>query len=151
MPYKHSIMFSKACEYGIRATIYIAKNSVDDKRVSLRDIAGKIASPEAFTAKILQQLVHHNIIHSVKGATGGFEISKEKLNGITLSQIVKAMDGDSIFYGCVMGLSVCSEAHPCPVHTKFNEIRGELKTMLDKTSIYDLSQGVETGLTFLKQ
>jgi DNA-binding IscR family transcriptional regulator len=61
------------------------------------------------------------------------------------------MDGDSIFYGCVMGLSVCSEAHPCPVHTKFNEIRGELKTMLDKTSIYDLSQGVETGLTFLKQ
>jgi len=26
-----------------------------------------------------------------------------------------------------------------------------LKTMLDNTSIYDLSHGLETGLTFLKQ
>jgi len=144
-------MFSKACEYGIRATIYIAKNSVEDRRVSLRDIACKIASPEAFTAKILQQLVHHNIIYSVKGATGGFEMQKEKMNALTLIQIVKAMDGEHIFHGCVMGLSACSESHPCPVHTKFNEIRDQLKAMLERTSIYDLSQGVETGLTFLKQ
>ena len=64
-------MFSKACEYGIRATLYIAMNSLEDKRVSLRNIAGKIDSPEAFTAKILQQLVHHHIIHSV-----GFAMQK---------------------------------------------------------------------------
>jgi Rrf2 family transcriptional regulator, iron-sulfur cluster assembly transcription factor len=144
-------MFSKACEYGLRATLYIAMNSLDDKRVSLREIAGKIASPEAFTAKILQQLVHHKIIHSVKGATGGFEIEKQDLCRITLSQIVSAIDGNELLYGCVIGLSKCTEEHPCPVHAKFTEIRGNLKVMLDTTSIYDLSQGLETGLTFLKQ
>ncbi len=144
-------MFSKACEYGIRATLYIAMNSLDDKRVSLRNIAGKIDSPKAFTAKILQQLVHHDIIHSVKGATGGFEIQKQKLSGITLAQIISAIDGDHIFHGCVMGLTVCDESHPCPAHLNYEKIRSQLKTMLDTTSIYDLSHGLETGLTFLKQ
>ena len=144
-------MFSKSCEYGIRATLYIAMNSVEGKRVSLRDISGKINSPEAFTSKILQQLVHHKFIHSVKGASGGFEIEKDKLTEITLSQIVRVLDGDGLFTTCVMGLSVCSDAHPCPVHSKFSEIRGDLKDMLEKTTIYDLSTGIETGLTFLKQ
>lgn len=144
-------MFSKACEYGIRATLYIAMNSLDDKRVSLRNIAGKIDSPEAFTAKILQQLVHHDIIHSVKGSTGGFEIEKQKLSGITLAHIISAIDGDHLFHGCVMGLAVCTDAHPCPAHLSYEKIRSQLKSMLDNTSIYDLSHGLETGLTFLKQ
>lgn len=144
-------MFSKACEYGIRATLYIAMNSLADKRVSLRNIAGKIDSPEAFTAKILQQLVHHNIIHSARGATGGFEIDKQKLSGISLAQIIYAIDGDHLFHGCVMGLSACTDTHPCPAHFSYEKIRSQLKTMLDNTSIYDLSHGLETGLTFLKQ
>jgi Rrf2 family protein len=144
-------MFSKACEYGIRATLYIAMNSLNGERVSLRDITGKIDSPEAFTAKILQQLVHHNIIHSVKGATGGFEMPNEKMSEIMLSHIVSAIDGDHIFTGCALGLSECSETHPCPVHAHFTLIRNELRAMLENTSIYQLAQGVETGLTFLKQ
>ena len=151
MVHNQALMFSKSCEYGIRATLYIAMNSLEGKRVSLRDISGKISSPEAFTSKILQQLVHHKIIHSVKGATGGFEIEKQKLNDITLSQIIRALDGEGLFTTCVMGLSVCSDDHPCPVHSRFSEIRGDLKQMLEKTSVYDLSMGVETGLTFLKR
>ena len=144
-------MFSKSCEYGIRATLYIAMNSLDDKRVSLRDISDKINSPEAFTSKILQQLVHHKIIHSIKGATGGFEIEKNKHATITLSEIVHILDGEGLFTNCVMGLSACSDTHPCPVHRMFSEIRGDLKKMLDTTTINDLILGVETGLTFLKQ
>ena len=45
-------MFSKACEYGIRATIYIAMQSKEGNRVSLKDIADQTNSPVAFTAKI---------------------------------------------------------------------------------------------------
>ena len=45
-------MFSKACEYGIKAAIFIATKSYEDKRVSPKEIAEKINSPQAFTAKI---------------------------------------------------------------------------------------------------
>lgn len=144
-------MFSKACEYAIRATIYIAVQSNHDKRVSLKDIAKEINSPEAFTAKILQQLSRNNIITSIKGPSGGFYIEKKAMPGIRLSQIVSAIDGDSIYRGCGLGLKTCSEKHPCPVHDKFKVIREELKSMLENTDVYELSVGFKQGLTFLKR
>ena len=151
MFYQSANMFSKTCEYGIRATIYIAMNSLKGERVSLRGIADRISSPEAFTAKILQQLVHHQIIRSVKGAAGGFEIDPTEMKTMTLGRIVNALDGDTIYTGCALGLPECSDVHPCPVHAHFTSIRSALKHMLDTTTIYQLAQGLETGLTFLKQ
>ncbi len=144
-------MFSKTCEYAIRATIYVAVKSLEDKRVSLKDIAKKIDSPVAFTAKILQQLAKHDILKSVMGPTGGFEIEKEKIDKIKLSQIVDAMDGNAIYKGCGLGLKACNAAKPCPVHDKFAKIRDDLKDMLESTSLYELATGLEVGLTFLKR
>lgn len=144
-------MFSKACEYGIKATIYIALQSVQGTRVSLKDIALKIDSPEAFTAKILQQLARNNIIDSVKGPTGGFEIGIKEMEVLKLCSIVFAIDGDSIYKGCGLGLKNCNEEKPCPVHTRFKAIRDELKLMLETTTIKELALGLKDGNTFLKR
>lgn len=142
-------MFSKSCEYAIKATIYIAVQSNQDIRVGLKDIAREIASPEAFTAKILQQLSRNNIINSIKGPNGGFQIDKKEMSKVKLSQIVLAMDGDSVFKGCGLGFKECSGKMPCPVHEKFKIVRNELKKMLENTSILELSLGLTNGLTFL--
>ncbi|RXJ50091.1 RrF2 family transcriptional regulator [Gelidibacter gilvus] len=143
-------MFSKACEYGIKASIYIALSSYDGNRVSLKEIAKEIDSPEAFTAKILQALVRDQIINSVKGAYGGFEIPKEAISSIKLSQIVNSIDGDSIYHGCGLGLNVCDENHPCPVHDQFATIRNELKRMLESTNLEQLALDIKSGASFLK-
>ena len=143
-------MFSKACEYGIKATIYIATHSYERQRVSLKEIAKEIDSPVAFTAKILQDLVRHNIINSVKGAYGGFEIDKTKIETTKLSQIVYAIDGDSIYNGCGLGLHICDENHPCPVHDKFKLVREELRDMLDNTTLEQLALEIKSGVSFLK-
>lgn len=146
-----SMMFSKACEYGIKAVIHIAVQSHEGKRASLKEIAKEIDSPEAFTAKILQLLARNQIISSIKGPNGGFEIEKRQMTKIKLSQIVLAIDGDSIYKGCGLGLKDCSETHPCPVHDQFKKIRHDLKMMLEKTSLYELATGLKQGLTFLKR
>ncbi|AYD46786.1 MAG TPA: Rrf2 family transcriptional regulator [Arachidicoccus soli] len=144
-------MFSKSCEYGIKATLHIAHQSQQSKYVSLKEIAKAINSPEAFTAKILQQLTHSKIIISTRGAAGGFKINENSLEKIKLSHIVNAIDGDDIYKGCGLGLNVCNEAKPCPVHHKFKVVRESLKTMLETTSIKELSNGLNDGLTFLKR
>jgi Rrf2 family iron-sulfur cluster assembly transcriptional regulator len=143
-------MFSKTCEYGIRAAIFIASQSYQNNRVGLKDIAKKIDSPEAFTAKILQTLVKNDIIKSIKGVGGGFDIPKTTMSQIKLSQIVTALDGDSVFTGCGLGLSYCSEEHPCPVHEKFKSIRNELAFMLENTNLEELAIGIKSGDTFLR-
>lgn len=143
-------MFSKACEYGIKAAIFIAINSYEDKRVSPKAIAKEINSPQAFTAKILQELVRNNIVNSVKGAYGGFEIDQANIRNIKLSHIVKAIDGDKIYNGCGLGLEICNETHPCPVHDKFKGIRDDLKYMLEHTSLDELAKSIQAGESFFR-
>ncbi|WP_027067534.1 MULTISPECIES: RrF2 family transcriptional regulator [Maribacter] len=144
-------MFSKACEYGIRASTYIALKSLDDTRVNFKEIAEKIDSPAAFTAKVLQQLTRSNIISSVKGPSGGFEIDKIKIPEIKLNQIVHAIDGNKVYEGCGLGLKQCNANKPCPVHDRFVQMRNDLRDMLENTSLYDLTMGIEEGLTFLRR
>ena len=143
-------MFSKACEYGIKATIFIAINSLENRRVSPKEISEEIDSPKAFTAKILQALVRNNVVKSVRGAYGGFEIDKDKIATTKLSQIVYAIDGDSVYKSCGLGLHTCDENHPCPVHDKFKVVREELKDMLENTSLEQLALDIKAGVAFLK-
>jgi Rrf2 family protein len=143
-------MFTKSCEYAIKAVIYIANQSLDNKRVKLHDIVKHVESPPAFTAKILQELAKNQIIVSQTGPNGGFEISKSDMKEIRLSEIVRVIDGDSIYKGCGLGLSQCSESKPCPIHKKFAKVRNELRKMLDSTTIYELAVGIKTT-TYLKR
>lgn len=117
----------------------------------MRDVAKEINSPEAFTAKILQQLVRAGILSSVKGPSGGFFVAKERIDRIKLSEVVAAIDGDDIYRGCGLGLSECNEEYPCPLHFKFKKVRDDLRHMLETTSLYELATGFDMGLTFLKR
>jgi Rrf2 family protein len=144
-------MFSRACEYAIRAVLHIARHSQGGGRIGLKQIAEAAGSPEAFTAKILQKLVREEVISSVKGPNGGFEMTYEQLRTVKLAQVVAAIDGDQIYRGCGLGLDMCDASRPCPVHAQFESIRNALQSMLETTSVRDLSEGLESGLTFLKR
>ncbi|WP_299440404.1 Rrf2 family transcriptional regulator [uncultured Aquimarina sp.] len=144
-------MFSKACEYGIKASIYIAQQSLQNKLTNLKTIANEIDSPEAFTAKILQKLVKNKILDSVKGAKGGFLIEEIRIDQISLGDIVCAIDGDSIYTGCGLGLKECNAHKPCPIHNKIVLVRKELEKMLSGTNLYELANGLEVGATYLNR
>lgn len=144
-------MFSKACEYGIKATVYIVDHTLKNEKVSMKDVAKAIDSPEAYTSKILQQLSRNNIIQSEKGPTGGFSVEKEKIDQLNLSMIVSAIDGDSIYKGCGLGFHHCNENKPCVIHHQYKTIRDDLKTMLEDSLLVDLSEDIEKGLSFLKR
>lgn len=143
-------MFSKACEYGIRAFIFIVAKSQSGQKVGIREICKDIGVPEHFTAKILQNLSRMELIRSIKGPHGGFYV-EEDAQPILLIDVVKAIDGNKLFTGCGLGLKECSEKKPCPIHYEFKEIRDSLQEMLENTSIQDLTKDLEKGLVFLKR
>ena len=137
-------MFSRACEYAIKIMIYIAGNEQGGRRTGVKEISESINSPEAFTAKILQQLVKAGLLSSYKGPTGGFELAPNKK--IKLVDIVKAIDGNKLLENCVLGLETCSSKNPCPVHFRFVEIREQLNETLLSTDIRDpelITKGLE--------
>ncbi|RTY87991.1 Rrf2 family transcriptional regulator [Flavobacterium sp. GT3R68] len=142
-------MFSKSCEYAIKAMIFVAQKSKDEVRVSIKQIAEGIDAPESFIAKILQDLGKRKLINSVKGPNGGFYIDKLNLKS-SIADIVKAIDGDGIYKDCVIGLKACSEKKPCPVHFEYKEIKKNLILMLETNTIADFKEKLDTNSFFLK-
>lgn len=144
-------MFSKSCEYGIRASIYIAKHSLKNQKVSLKEVALHTDSPPAFMAKILQKLTRIKVLVSIKGPNGGFFVPLEKIDKVSLLTIVLAIDGDGIFEDCTLGLRRCDGQKPCPMHFSFIKIREEMRLGLETKSLKSLADEVSDGITFLKR
>lgn len=143
-------VFSKTCEYAIRAVFYIASNTVDGRKVGIKEIAAEVDSPEYFLAKILQDLSRKGLIDSTKGPNGGFYVDAKTLKR-PLADIVSAVDGDGIFTGCGMGLSYCSETNPCPLHHEFKKVRNQLTKMLTQTTIGQFNKELLNGNLTLKK
>lgn len=143
-------MFSKACEYGLRASIFIAKQSKQGNKVGLTEVSTNIDSPKAYTSKILQQLAKCNIIQSDKGPGGGYYIPLNEIERINLCAIVSAIDGDKVYKGCALGFPNCNDETPCSIHQQYASIRTELKNMLETTTLLKLTENLQNGLAFLK-
>jgi Rrf2 family protein len=128
-----TVIFSKKCEYGLQAVLYLATKNQDEV-VPSDEIARKLSIPKEFVSKILQSLTESGIVDSKKGKSGGFYLSK-KTSRIHLIDIVAAIDGLEIFNKCVLGFPNCSPDKPCPLHDKWGELRTKAYDMLTKETI----------------
>ena len=142
-------MFSKTCEYGIRSCIYITCQSLKGKRPNLQDVSKMIESPDAFTAKIIRQLVKKGIVKSSKGPGGGFEVDVEIIKSISLYEVIEVFDGN-VLNRCSLGLKEGSEIHPCPFHHQYKPLKEQLIQLYSSTTMYELTDKLEVGSTFLK-
>ena len=142
-------MFLKTTEYALRAVIFIAQKSSEEKKLGLVEIAKAIDSPQSFTAKILQQLTSGNkIISSTRGPNGGFYIS-ERSKKLPVYAILEAMGEDEILKKCVLGLKLCSETKPCPMHHQYKLIKPQLVKMFETKTIRDLADEIESGTSYI--
>ena len=136
-------MFSKACEYAIKAVLHIAHKSRAGERVGVKAISKAINSPEAFTGKIMQQLSKSGLVQSIKGPSGGFWMGEDERKAANLRDIVRIIDGDKLYTECGLGLKHCNDAKPCPVHHQYKEIRDALIEMHTATTLDDLAEKLE--------
>lgn len=145
-------MFSKACEYGIRAMLWINTNASSDSpiRANLKEISAQTDMPEAFTGKILQTLKKSGLLKSSKGPTGGYQLA-HSADAITVLDIVLAIDGPELFTQCALGLPQCGDSTPCPMHDEFVKIRGDIRELLSSTSLNQTTEKLLSGETVIKR
>ena len=128
-----TVIFSKKCEYGLQAVLFLVAQQRGEV-VSLDEIAKKLNIPKEFVSKILQSLTESGIIDSKKGKTGGFFLAKDPAR-IRLIDIVAAIDGLAMFNSCVLGFPQCNPDKPCPLHSKWGELRTMTYNMLTDETI----------------
>ena len=143
-------MFSKATEYAIRATIFLAQKSSEENKMGIDEISKAIDSPRSFTAKIMQLLTKDNkVVSSVRGPHGGFFLSV-KAKKLPVRSILVAMGEEAILEKCVMGLKLCSEVQPCPMHAQYKVIKKELISLFTAKTIQELAAEIKDGVVFIK-
>lgn len=142
-------MFSKSCEYAIKAMIYIVSESLEGNRVKVNSLAQEIGVPEAFMGKIMSQLAQKQLVESLKGPYGGYQTSTSHAKKMSIIDVIHAVDGSQILEGCALSLSSCDEKNPCPMHEQFAEIRQSLKFRFGQKSMYDLAVELRKGKTVL--
>jgi Rrf2 family iron-sulfur cluster assembly transcriptional regulator len=128
-----TVLFSKKCEYGIQAVLYMAAQN-NGIIIPSDEISKKLKIPKEFISKILQSLTESGIIESKKGKAGGFKLAKHP-SKIKLIDIVEAIDGLESFNSCVLGFPNCSPEKPCPVHNQWGELRTKAYDMLSNETI----------------
>jgi Rrf2 family protein len=128
-----TVIFSKKCEYGLQAVLYLAAQT-NREVISAEEIANKLSIPKEFVSKILQSLTESGIVDSRKGKSGGFAIAKDPKR-IKLIDIVAAIDGLSMFSNCVLGFPHCNPENPCPLHDKWGELRSKAYSMLNDENL----------------
>lgn len=135
------MLLSKSCEYGIRATLYLATLKKDGY-VSIREISEELDISFHFLTKIFQKLTQVGILESFRGPNGGVMLAKPP-SQINLLDLVVAIDGPDLFRECVLGLPGCGNRKPCPMHDSWATERARLKDMFTRTSLSEAAEDIE--------
>ena len=142
-------MLSKTAKYGIKAVIFIAHQSLQQKRVGVPEIALGIEAPQHFIGKIVQQLAKFGVLSSIKGPNGGFEMSEKQRKATNIRTIVEILDGPDLYTKCGLGLENCSASKPCPIHEAYAEVRHKIISMHTNASVDEMANDIN-DISFLK-
>lgn len=135
-------MLTKACTYAIHAMMYIALNHEEGINIPINRLADELQIPFHFTKKILQQLGEQGLLKTQRSAKGGVALAKDA-DDISIMDIIRVIDGDEMFTGCVLGLPGCGEKTPCPMHEKWSVERMRLFRMFNETTLRKASANIK--------
>lgn len=130
------MLYSKPCEYAIRAVAFLALNP--GRAVPGAAISKGEGLPAPILGKVLQDLVRRGLLESRRGPGGGFRLARRP-ELITLRDVVAAIDGLDQFLECAVGLERCSDESLCPLHDTWKALRSQMLNHLAATTVVDMA------------
>src|SRR6185312_15284737 len=85
------MIVSAKTEYACIAVLELAARHASGEPVRIRDIAEAHGIPSRFLVQILLQLKSAGLVHSIRGAAGGYQLAREP-EEITLLDVMTVVD-----------------------------------------------------------
>ncbi len=124
-------------EYAIRAILYLSRQPLG--KLSLAgEIAESAGIPRSFLSKILQDFTRVGLVSSFRGMGGGFSLARNP-HGITLLEVVEAIEGPVLPNRCLVGEGTCERDGSCRVHLVWKRVRDEITSILAGVTIEELA------------
>ncbi|MFS8615351.1 MAG: Rrf2 family transcriptional regulator [Solitalea sp.] len=134
-------MLSKKTKYAIKALVALAK-SEKGVPVLISKLAEDERIPKKFLELILLELRNAGVLHSKKGAGGGYYMAKDPAE-VKLVQILRVTDGPIALLPCVSlnfyeRCEECRDEVTCGIRNVFIDVRDAALKILSETSIADI-------------
>lgn len=127
---------STRSRYGLRLMFELAIAEVGHP-VMLRDIAERQNLSEKYLGKLIILLRRAGLIRSVRGAHGGYMLSRAAPE-ISLKEIITALEGDLVLVDCTVDQTVCSRSARCPTRNIWCGLNTAVAGFLSGISLEDM-------------
>lgn len=134
------INISRLSDYAVVVLSVLEQGRVSQAGpLSAGDIAFRSTLPEPTVAKILKMLARKGFVGSVRGAHGGYTISK-RLSEINVADIVLALEGPVSMTACSDHLAAesCAYQSHCAFKGKWGGVNKAIHEALEKISLQDM-------------
>jgi Rrf2 family protein len=127
---------SAKTEYACIAMLELASRHGSGEPVRIRKIAERHGVPPRFLVQILLQLKGAGLVHSTRGAAGGYHLNRSP-EEISLGEVMRIIEGAGKSNGTVTSASPDSPAVKALVQA-WSDIDAVQREMLNKISFADL-------------
>jgi Rrf2 family protein len=132
-----SMEMTRAADYGLRAMLYLSRR-MEAGSVLIGDIAAAMEIPAQFLHKVMPRLVKAGLLHSRRGARGGYRLAREP-GKVSVLDIVEAIDGPILVNRCLVGSADCSRIGSCAIEEVCRQAQKAITAKLDDFSLADLN------------
>jgi Rrf2 family protein len=128
---------TRAADYGLRAMLYLSRR-MEAGSVLIGDIATAMEIPAQFLHKVMPRLVKAGLLHSRRGARGGYRLAKDP-ESVTVLDIIEAIDGPILVNRCLVGSADCSRIGKCAIEEVCKRAQKAITRELGEYNLADLN------------
>ena len=137
------LRMSKLADYG---TVILTAMVRDPVRIqSAVELAMHSRVPAPTVSKILKILTREGLVVSLRGAKGGYLLSRPAAQ-ISLAQIIDAMDGPIGMTECSITPGLCTQESYCPVRANWQSVNRVVLQALQQISLEQMMQPVAAAI-----
>ena len=122
--------------YGLRAMLELARCS-GESPVLMSTLAEREDISRKYLHALLTALKSAGLVRSVRGAGGGFVLSKDPAE-TRLSEILRAVEGPLSLVDCVADRRACDRSNRCVARGVWQDLSDAIESMLDSITLEDL-------------
>jgi len=131
------LRISKMADYG---TVILTTMAQQPGRTrSTAEIGAATRLPVPSVSKILKIFVREGLVVSLRGAKGGYTLSRPPAE-ITTAQILDAIDGPIGMTECSVTPGLCSHETGCPVRVNWQKVNRVMLLALEQISLEQMIQ-----------
>ena len=122
--------------YGLRAMLELARH-FGERAVLMSDVARREDLSRKYLHALLTSLRSAGLVRSVRGAGGGFVLTKHPAE-IRLNEVVNALEGPLSIVPCVADQRRCRKAGQCTARQVWQQMSTAVENMLNSITLQDL-------------